>query len=143
MIAYTSALSVAIERAPPTTSAWPLFAAREVGTRRSAATAVAAASGTLIRKVSPQPWPLRIQPGRSGPTAIAIPEVADQAVIAAARSRLGKMAPSSDSVAGMISAAPAPITARAAISSPALLAWLPQTAAAAKTASPQTSISPA
>ncbi len=89
--------------------------------------------GTLIRKVEPQAWSSSGQSATSGPTAMARPEVAVQAVTARARSRLGNIATSSDSVAGMTTAAPTPMTARAAMTRDVSSTRLPATEPPAKT----------
>ncbi len=83
--------------------------------------------GTLIRNVEPQAWSSSSQPATSGPMAMARPEVAVQAVMARARSRFGKIATSRDSVAGMTTAAPTPMTARAAMTNPVSWTRLPIT----------------
>ena len=68
-------------------------------------------------KIEPhQKWSSR-KPPTTGPSATPTPAVAAQMPTAVARSRgSGKTLISSDSVAGMMNAAPAPMTARAAIS---------------------------
>ena len=92
--------------------------------------------GTLIRKVEPQAWSSSSQPATSGPTAIARPEVAVQAVMALARSRSGKIATSRESVAGMTTAAPIPMIARAAMTSSVPSTRLPVTEPPAKISRP-------
>lgn len=87
-----------------------------------------AAIGTLIRNVDDQPWRSRSRPATSGPAAIASPAVAVHSTIALARSARGKVAASRESVAGMISAAPTPMTARAAITPVELSTSEPATA---------------
>ena len=70
-------------------------------------------------KIEPhQKWSSR-NPPTTGPSATPRPAVAAHMPIAVARSRgSANTLISSDSVAGMMNAAPAPITARAAISAP-------------------------
>jgi hypothetical protein len=79
-----------------------------------------AITGTLIRKVDCQLELSNIMPAISGPAAMAKPAVPAHKVIALARSARGKVAASRESVAGMMSAAPTPITARAAMTPAAL-----------------------
>lgn len=69
---------------------------------------------------------------------MASPEVAVQAVMARARSPFGKTATSRDSVAGMTTAAPTPMTARAAMTSPVSCTRLPITEPPAKITRPVT-----
>lgn len=95
--------------------------------------------GTLIRKVEPQAWFSSSQPATSGPTAIARPDVAVQAVMARPRSLRGNVATSRDSVAGMITAAPTPMIPRAAMTSPVSSTRLPMTDPAPKISRPTTS----
>lgn len=97
------------------------------------------AIGTLIRKVEAQPWCWSSAPATSRPAAMASPAVAVHRTIALARSARGKLAASSDSVAGMIIAAPIPMTARAAMTPVALPTSDPATAPPPKTTSPSTS----
>ncbi len=94
--------------------------------------------GTLTRKVEPQAWSSSSRPATSGPTAMASPEVAVQAVMARARSPFGKTATSRDSVAGMTTAAPTPMIARAATTSPVSWTRLPITEPPAKITRPAT-----
>ena len=92
-------------------------------------------------KIEPhQKWSSR-KPPTTGPSATPRPAVAAQMPIAVARSRASvKTLISSDSVAGMMNAAPAPITARAAISASTLPAYAAAAEAAPKTASPTSSV---
>lgn len=112
MIMYTRAPTVTIDSSPPSTSGRPVPSARDGGTSTSAARIATAATGRLIRNVECQEWLCSSHPAVSGPRAMARPEVADHAVMARARSARGKVATSSDSVAGMMTAAPVPMTAR-------------------------------
>lgn len=111
-------------------------AAFDGGTSASAPTTATIAMGTLIRKVDPQAWSSRSQPATSGPTAMARPEVAVQPVMALARSPRGKIATSRDKVAGMTTAAPTPMTARAAMTSAVSSTRLPITDPPAKISRP-------
>ena len=74
--------------------------------------------GTLIQKIHSQPMPWTTAPPTSGPLATARPVIALKIPIAAPRRSGGKAALSSASPSGTSSAAPAPCTARAAISQP-------------------------
>ncbi len=69
---------------------------------------------------------------------MARPAVAVHRVMALARSARGKVAASRESVAGMISAAPTPMTARAAMTAVGLPARYPETAPPPKTTRPST-----
>jgi hypothetical protein len=73
-----------------------------------------------------------------GPIAMPIPATAAQIAIAFGRSSSGKMFVRIESVVGMMPAAPTPITARAAISSPAVPDIAASTEPAAKTTRPLT-----
>ncbi|GAA2466499.1 hypothetical protein GCM10010273_61880 [Streptomyces lavendulocolor] len=117
----------------------PCRAAFDGGTRVKAPTIASAATGTLIRNVDDQPWFSRSAPATSGPAAMARPAVAVHRTMAFARSARGKVAASSDSVAGMIIAAPTPITARAAMTPVEESTSDPATEPAPKTTSPRTS----
>ena len=76
-----------------------------------------AAIGASAKKTLSQPSRSNSQPPTIGPSAMPMPVVAPQRPIARARSaRSVKTLVSRESVAGKISAAPSPITARAAIS---------------------------
>ena len=83
----------------------------------SPATIAIAVSGTLTMKIDPhQKWSSR-KPPATGPSATPRPAVAAQMPMAIVRSRTSaKMLTRSESVAGMMNAAPAPMTARATIS---------------------------
>ena len=73
-------------------------------------------TGMLTKKIHSQPTCSVSRPPTSGPIASASAEVPAQMPIAVPRSRGGKVAAMIDSVAGFISAAPAPWTIRAPIS---------------------------
>ncbi len=97
--------------------------------------------GALIRKIQPQAKCVRIQPPSSGPSGMAIS--APTVVTVTARRRSACSGNSSGMMArpiGMITAAPAPMIARSAISSPAVLTWLAATEARPNRASPAVSI---
>ena len=88
-------------------------------------------------KIEPhQKWSSR-KPPTTGPSATPSPAVAAQMPIAVARSRSSvNTLTRSESVAGMMNAAPAPITARAAISASTPPAYAAAAEAAPNTARP-------
>ena len=92
--------------------------------------------GTLIQKIHSQSMPSTTAPPTSGPLATARPVMALKMPIAAPRRSGGNAALSSARPSGMISAAPAPCTARAAISLPTSGASAPAADAAANRPSP-------
>ena len=107
MMAYTSELIEAMDRAAPTGSSRVACGSRESGIRCSAPTKAATSSGTLIQNTDDHEK-LRISaPPMIGPSAMPAPLAAVHAAIALARSRgspntLTRI----DSVVGMISAPP-------------------------------------
>ena len=110
---------------------------REVGTATPTNATERTANGTSAKKTLCQEKCSSSQPPTIGPTAIPTPVLAPQSPIARARSRRSvNTLVSRDSVAGKISAAPSPITARAAISSPGLFPNPPAKLEAAKTTNP-------
>jgi hypothetical protein len=92
--------------------------------------------GTLIQKIHCQSSPFTTAPPRSGPLATATPVMALKIPIAAPRLSVGNATLSSARPSGMISADPAPCTARAAISQPTLGASAPAADAAANSPTP-------
>jgi hypothetical protein len=117
MIAHRTAIRPTIERPEPTRSSWRALESREVGSRRRPATRVTMTTGTLIRNTACHEKCWRSQPPRTGPNPLLALATAAHTPIARARSRgSGKMVLMSDSVAGMISAAPMPIIARHTVS---------------------------
>ena len=92
-------------------------------------------------KIDPhQKWSSR-KPPTTGPSATPSPAVAAQMPIAIARSRASvKTLISSESVAGMMNAAPAPMTARATISASTPPAYAAPAEATPNTASPASSV---
>ncbi len=104
------------------------WVSRLVGTKRAINTMAASTTGTLTMNTDPHQKCSSSQPPVTGPSATLSPAVAAQIAMAAARSR-GRVntLTSRASVAGKISAAPTPISARAPIS------W---SASAAKAPSP-------
>ena len=140
MTAHTSASSPAPESAAPAQSTGGAAASRASGTTRSPRRTASTHSGTLTRKIDPQAKWSSSQPPSTGPRATPSPAVAAQIPIAAARSRASaNTAGSSDSVAGMMQAAPAPMTARLAINPPLPPAVAAAAEATANTPRPATS----
>ena len=92
--------------------------------------------GTLTKKIHAQPIASTSTPPASGPTSVATPAVAPHTLIATPRRSDGKIRVMTDSVCGLITAAPMPWATRAAIS----IAMVPdrphQSEAAVKTARP-------
>ena len=116
MTAYTSAINPAADSAAPAQSRRPASALRDSGMARRPTTIATTQSGTLTRKIEPHEKLSSRNPPATGPRATPSPAVAAQMPTAVARSRSsGNTLMSSDSVAGMMKAAPAPITARQAI----------------------------
>ena len=74
--------------------------------------------GTLSQKIQCHEMPSTTAPPTSGPSATPRPEMPDQAPIARPRFSGGNAVESSVSVSGVTIAAPAPCSARAAISAP-------------------------
>ena len=131
MTAYTNAINPAADSAAPAQSRRPASALRDSGMTRRPTTIAATQSGTLTRKIEPHEKLSIRNPPATGPRATPSPAVAAQMPTAVARSRSsGNTLMSSDSVAGMMKAAPAPIAARqamrastfAAVAAPAELA---------------------
>ncbi len=73
-------------------------------------------TGTLTKKIHSQPRLSTSTPPRIGPTSVAMPATAPQSPMAAPRWFGGKMRVMTAIVCGVISAAPSPCTARAAMS---------------------------
>ena len=101
-----------------------------------AATIASSPTGTLTKKIQPQPTRSVRIPPTIGPIARESAETPAQMPIAVPRCRRGKVAVMIDRVAGFISAAPTPCTLRAAISDPALPARPHHSDAAVKITSP-------
>ncbi len=92
--------------------------------------------GRLMRNTEPHQKCSSSRPEVIGPMAAPLPAMPAQMAIALARSRTGKTLVRIDSVEGMTNAAPMPITARAAMSTPGLSAKAPRMEPAAKTTRP-------
>ena len=114
---------------------------RDSGMSLSPATIAIAVSGTLTMKIDPhQKWSSR-KPPTTGPSATPSPAVAAQTPMAIVRSRVSvKTLIRSERVAGMMNAAPAPITALATMSPSTPLAYAAHAEAPPKTASPPSSV---
>src|SRR5947209_11830352 len=89
---------------------------REVGTRKRPATKAIATTGRLTRKTDPHQKCSSSQPLVIGPMAPPAPAIPAQMAMARARSSGGNTLVRIDSVAGITSDAPAPISARQAVS---------------------------
>ena len=117
-------------------SSAPGLGSRLSGTSRYPSTSAAPTTGTLIQNTAGQDRNSIITPPISGPRPTPTAAMAAQMLIAFPRSSRGKTSMMIESVAGMISAPPMPITARAAISCPPLAAKAPPTLASPNTSSP-------
>ena len=99
--------------------------------RVSARAATVSAIGRLSQKIQGHETPSTTAPPRSGPRGTLTPRTPVKIPIAFGRAGGGNASLSSATASGMISAAPAPCTARAAISEPASGATAHPTEAAA------------
>src|SRR3954447_20189514 len=141
MIAQTKATRPTPESAAPVQSIPRAAESRDSGSSRRPASAAIAVSGTLTMKIDPhQKWSSRTPP-TTGPSATPRPAVAAQRPIAIVRSRASvKTLIRSESVAGMMNAAPAPMTARATISPSTPPAYAAHAEAPPNTPSPARSV---
>jgi hypothetical protein len=126
-----------VDRTSPTTSTGGVAGSREVGTNKAPPTKVTAATGAMATKTLPHQKCSSSQPPVTGPRATPRPVMAPHTPMARARSprsvyRLEMI----DRVDGKISAAPTPITARTAISAPAVSTNPPTAVAHPNTANP-------
>ena len=96
------------------------------------------ATGTLIQKIASHEMPSTTAPPMTGPSATPSPETPPQIPIAIARRAAGTAPASRVRDSGMIAAAPAPCTARAAMSISALVARADAMEASANTTMPAT-----
>ena len=113
----TNAPSPTIDSPAPTRSSFGRCGLRDVGTRKWPATIAAMTIGTLTMNTEPHQKCSSRKPPVTGPSATAMPATPDHSPMASARSRVSvKTLVRIDSVAGMISAAPMPMTARAPMS---------------------------
>src|SRR5262245_5911335 len=128
MIAHTSDTSATADSAAPNQSTGCGTGLRDVGTMKWPTMIATITTGTFTRKIAPHQKCSSRKPPATGPAATATPAMPAHMPIASARSRASvKVLVRIDSVAGMISAAPMPITARAPMSA----STLPANAAAA------------
>src|SRR6185312_4520454 len=138
MIAHTSAVIPTIDSRAPAGSAG-LAGPRDSGISASAATMPTTAIGTLMRKIEPhQKWSSR-KPPTVGPATTPIIATMLQPAIALRCSCGGNTVNTIDSVLGMSSAPPTPMSARQAMSWPGLAAIVASSEPAPKTASPTSS----
>ena len=140
MIARTTVVIPMIDRTAPTRSRGGVSRSLDSGTSATTPMSATATIGMFTKNTEPHQKCSRSQPPRMGPAATDSPATPDHAPIAAARSfgstkTLVRIA----SVAGKISAAPMPISARAAMSASALSTSPARTEVAAKASSPTTS----
>ncbi len=137
MMVNTKVPMATVDRARPPTSTGGVAGSREVGTNNAPPSNVTAATGAMATKTLPHQKCSSSQPPVIGPKATPSPVIAPHSPIALARSprsvyRLEMIA----RVAGKISAAPTPITARTAISAPGVSTRPPMAVALPNTASP-------
>ena len=119
MIDHSSSPSPVIESTAPATSGPSTAGFFESGTSGMAHATPTAAIGTLIRNTDPHQKCVSNRPPTIGPSAMPTPIVPAHRLIARCRSPPSRnMSVMIDSVEGIISAAPMPILARAAISTP-------------------------
>ena len=136
MMPNTRPPSPTIDSSAPIGSSGRRSSSRDDGTTTAMAPKASRAMGTLMNSTDPhQKCSSRI-PLMSGPMAPPAPAKPAHTAMALPRSWGGKTTVRMDSVAGMISAAPSPITARRAMSCIGSPAWLATTAATANTPSP-------
>ena len=136
----TSGTSPTMARPAPTRSrGWP-SGSFDVGTMRQRQDAAAGRrAGTLMKKTEPHQKCSSRRPEVIGPSAPPTPANAAHTAIAFGRSWNGKLFMMIDRVAGMMNAAPTPITARAAISCVGSSAKLATSAAPPNTTRPNCS----
>ncbi|SLH57533.1 Uncharacterised protein [Mycobacteroides abscessus subsp. abscessus] len=106
------------------------------GTSHTASAKASTPTGTLTMKIHSQLRPSTSTPPRIGPTRVARPATPPQSPIAAPRLSGGKVRVITAIVCGVISAAPRPCTARAAISISMLFDMPHHSEAAVNTARP-------
>ncbi len=137
MTAHSVMVSPAMDRPEPTRSGGRATGSLESGSSGTDSSSASTTIGTLTRNTEPHQKCASSRPPTIGPSARPTPEVAAQMPKARCRSRLsGNMFPMMDSVDGLISAAPMPIEARAAISAPIEPARAAQVDPARKNTSP-------
>ncbi len=141
MIVYSSRPIVADDSANPARSVRGARGSREVGTYPATSAPASSAIGAIAKKMLRQSEASISQPPTIGPSAIAAPVIAPHSPMASARSpRSVNTLVRSERVEGKAIAAPTPITARAAISSPGVCISPPTTLATPNTDRPASSI---
>ncbi len=137
MMVNTSVPMVRVDRTRPPTSTGGVAGSREVGTNRAPPRNVSAATGAITTNTLPHQKCSSSQPPLMGPKATPSPVIAPHSPMARARSpRSVNRLEMIDKVAGKISAAPTPITARTTISAPELSTSPPTAVAHPNTANP-------
>ena len=119
------------------------MSSRESGAKTSTATMIAAAMGTLTSSVEPHQNPSSSAPVTMGPIDAPAPANPAQTAMARAARGAGRSTVMIDRVAGMMNAAPMPMTARLAITCEASDARPASSAPTPKTASPPSRAPPA
>jgi hypothetical protein len=141
MIVKINSAMPALDSARPGRSARGAVGSREVGTVSATSPAVSTATGASAKKMLGQLKCSSRKPPLIGPSATPRPAIAPHSPIASARSRRSvNTLAISDSVAGKITAAPKPITQRAAIKPVGVLTSPPTTLPSAKMPNPTSSI---
>ncbi len=130
-----------IDSSTPTGSSLPGFGSLDSGTRIAIAITATITIGTLIRKTEPHQKCSISRPPVIGPMAMARPTAPAQTPIALGCSERSKTFMMIASVAGIASAAPAPIRARKPMSSPGEPAIADSSEAIPKTTMPASSAS--
>ena len=137
MIVYTSEPIATVAASSPARSSGAASASRDSGTTRHTTAAASSATGTSARNTLGHENTVSSRPPLTGPIATPSPVTAPHTPTAFARSRRsGNVLLITASVVGKISAAKAPITKRAATSSPGEVQSAAATLAAAKPSSP-------
>ncbi len=139
MMAKIRELSPTSDSTAPTGSRGVWVSSRELGANAATAATMASTTGTLTSRVEPHQKPSSSPPVTMGPIEAPAPANPAQTAMARGRSSGGKIDVMSDSVAGMMNAAPMPITARLAISWEALPASPPSREPRPNTARPPSS----
>ena len=136
MMPYVRPTRPTTDSSTPTRSMRPGFGSRDSGTRAPTRARPSSTTGTLIRKTDPHQKRSSSAPPTIGPIATPRPTAPAHSPMARARSRGSKTFEMIDRVAGMIAAAPTPISARAPMSCPGLCAYAEASEARPNKASP-------
>ncbi len=123
-------------KSPGRSSRWLSDVSRDSSTTRRVTMIARIPIGTLMKKIQLQPMCWVMSPPARGPIARAMADTPAQIPIAIPRCRGGNVAVIIESVAGFMSAEPAPWTTRAPISQPALVARPQKSDATVKITSP-------